>query len=74
MKVTSVPDKGDRLFSFVLALFVDEGREQEVKTHQLLQLPAQFHSLPPQAVEIIVCKVKPIDAEANWNPKVRLTD
>ncbi|KAJ8002842.1 hypothetical protein DPEC_G00163170 [Dallia pectoralis] len=70
VRVTSVPDKGDRLFSSVRALFVDEGREQEVKSHQLLQLPAQFHLLPPQAREIVVCRAMPIDAEVDWNPKV----
>uniref|UniRef100_A0A3P9A9P5 RNA helicase n=1 Tax=Esox lucius TaxID=8010 RepID=A0A3P9A9P5_ESOLU len=70
VRVTSAPDKGDRLFNSVRALFLDEGREQEVKAHQLLQLPAQFHSLPPQALEIVVCRAMPIDAEVDWNPKV----
>ncbi|KAL0968592.1 hypothetical protein UPYG_G00268950 [Umbra pygmaea] len=70
VQVTSVPDKGECLFSSVRALFLDEGREQEVKSHQLLQLPAQFHSLPPQALELVVCRAMPIDAEVDWNPKV----
>ncbi|XP_030648181.1 LOW QUALITY PROTEIN: putative ATP-dependent RNA helicase TDRD12 [Chanos chanos] len=70
VRVTEVPDKGDRLFSSVTAHFLDEGRTQEVKSHQLFQLPTQFHQLPPQAVEIIVCRVQPIDGEVHWNPKV----
>ncbi|XP_013981048.2 putative ATP-dependent RNA helicase TDRD12 isoform X1 [Salmo salar] len=70
VRVTSVPDKGEWMFCNVRALFLDEGREQEVKSHQLLQLPAQFHTLPPQALEIIVCRAMPIDAEVKWNPKV----
>ncbi|CDQ65338.1 unnamed protein product [Oncorhynchus mykiss] len=70
VRVTSVPDKGEWMFCSVRALFLDEGREQEVKSHQLLQLPAQFHTLPPQALEIIVCRAMPIDAEVKWNPKV----
>uniref|UniRef100_A0A4W5N7R5 RNA helicase n=1 Tax=Hucho hucho TaxID=62062 RepID=A0A4W5N7R5_9TELE len=70
VRVTSVPDKGEWIFYSVRALFLDEGREQEVKSHQLLQLPAQFHILPPQALEIIVCRAMPIDAEVKWNPKV----
>lgn len=61
------------MFCNVRALFLDEGREQEVKSHQLLQLPAQFHTLPPQALEIIVCRAMPIDAEVKWNPKVSYT-
>lgn len=65
-----VPDKGEQLFSSVTACFIDEGRTQEVKSHQLLQLPAQFQDLPDQAVEIILCRVQPVDGEVDWNPKV----
>ncbi|XP_067091248.1 putative ATP-dependent RNA helicase TDRD12 [Osmerus mordax] len=70
VQVTVVLEQGERLFCSVQARFLDEGREQEVKGHQLLQLPPQFHSLPPQALEIILCRVKPIDGEVDWNPKV----
>ncbi|KAM8751496.1 putative ATP-dependent RNA helicase TDRD12 [Acanthopagrus schlegelii] len=70
VKLLSVPDRGDRLFFSVFARFIDIGKEEEVKSHQILQLPEQFHSLPDQAVEIIVCRVKPTDAETNWHPKV----
>ena len=73
VQVTVVPERGERLFLSVQARFLDEGREQEVKAHQLLQLPPQFHSLPPQALEIILCRVKPIDGEVDWNPKVFVT-
>ncbi|KAK2834813.1 hypothetical protein Q7C36_015514 [Tachysurus vachellii] len=68
--VTKVPEKGDRLFNSVTARFVDVGHTQEVKSHQLLQLPSQFHSLPGQAVEVILCRTQPIDGEMDWNPKV----
>ncbi|XP_047675813.1 putative ATP-dependent RNA helicase TDRD12 isoform X2 [Tachysurus fulvidraco] len=68
--VTKVPEKGDRLFNSVTARFVDVGHTQEVKSHQLLQLPSQFQSLPGQAVEIILCRTQPIDGEMDWNPKV----
>lgn len=70
--MTKVPDKGDRLFSSVEVRFVDEGRIQEVKSHQLLPLPPEFQSLPGQAVEIILCRAQPIDGEMDWNPKVTL--
>lgn len=70
--MTEVPDKGDRLFRTVTARFVDEGRIQEVKIHQLLQLPLEFQSLPGQAVEIILCRAQPSDGEMDWNPKVTL--
>lgn len=70
--MTKVPDKGNQLFYTVTAYFVDEGRTQEVKSHQLLQLPDAFQNLPGQAVEIILCRAKPIDGELDWNSKVLL--
>ncbi|XP_039931610.1 putative ATP-dependent RNA helicase TDRD12 [Hirundo rustica] len=50
--------------------YIDEGRTSQVNNDQLLHLPAKFQSLPPQAVEIVVCGVKPIDNEVEWNPEV----
>ncbi|XP_049579766.1 putative ATP-dependent RNA helicase TDRD12 isoform X2 [Syngnathus scovelli] len=73
VKVLSVTDNKGRLFFSVLARFIDIGKEAEVKSHQILRLPEEFHSLPGQAVEMIVCQVKPCDAEANWHPKVTRT-
>uniref|UniRef100_A0A8C4GVY8 RNA helicase n=1 Tax=Dicentrarchus labrax TaxID=13489 RepID=A0A8C4GVY8_DICLA len=70
VKILSVPDRGDRLFFSVLVRFIDVGKEEEVKSHQILQLPEKFHALPGQAVEIIVCRVKPADSETDWHPKV----
>ncbi|XP_067349996.1 putative ATP-dependent RNA helicase TDRD12 [Channa argus] len=69
VKVLSVPARGDRLFFNVLVQFIDVGKEEVVKSHQILQLPEQFHTLPSQAVEIIIGRVKPVDAEADWHPK-----
>uniref|UniRef100_A0A671RUS0 RNA helicase n=1 Tax=Sinocyclocheilus anshuiensis TaxID=1608454 RepID=A0A671RUS0_9TELE len=70
VRVMEVPEKGEQLFSSVTACFIDEGRTQEVKSHQLLQLPPQFQDLPGQAVEIILCRAQPVDGEVVWNPKV----
>ncbi|XP_054444946.1 putative ATP-dependent RNA helicase TDRD12 [Pteronotus mesoamericanus] len=53
-----------------LVKFIDEGRTGLVTRDQLLHLPENFHALPPQAVEFIVCRVKPADNEIEWNPKV----
>uniref|UniRef100_A0AAR2LIF5 RNA helicase n=1 Tax=Pygocentrus nattereri TaxID=42514 RepID=A0AAR2LIF5_PYGNA len=68
--VIKVPEKGDQLFNSVIVHYIDEGRKQEVKSHQLLQLPLEFQSFPGQAVEIILCRIKPIDGEMDWNPRV----
>ncbi|XP_005588803.3 putative ATP-dependent RNA helicase TDRD12 [Macaca fascicularis] len=54
----------------ILVEFIDEGRTGLVTRDQLLYLPEHFHALPPQAVEFIVCRVKPADNEMEWNPKV----
>lgn len=56
----------------VLVKFIDEGRTGLVATDQLLNLPESFSAIPPQAVEFIVCRVKPTDGEMEWNPKVSL--
>ncbi|XP_068595028.1 putative ATP-dependent RNA helicase TDRD12 [Brachionichthys hirsutus] len=70
VKVLSISERGEGLFFSVFVCFVDVGKEEEVRSHQILQLPDQFIPLPAQAVEIIVCGVKPVDAEINWHPKV----
>ncbi|KAM5134210.1 putative ATP-dependent RNA helicase TDRD12 [Callospermophilus lateralis] len=54
----------------ILIKFIDEGRTGLTTRNQLLHLPENFHTLPPQAVEFIVCRVKPADGEIEWNPKV----
>nr|XP_060644004.1 putative ATP-dependent RNA helicase TDRD12 isoform X1 [Anolis sagrei ordinatus] len=64
------PKEGKGLFYSVDVKYIDEGRTGQVQNYQLLSLPEHFQILPPQAVEFIVCRVKPIDNEAEWNPKV----
>lgn len=70
VKIISLPDNnGGPIFS-IFVHFIDVGKEVTVTSLQILQLPDQFHTLPGQATEIIVCRVKPVDAETNWHPKV----
>ncbi|XP_010189780.1 PREDICTED: putative ATP-dependent RNA helicase TDRD12, partial [Mesitornis unicolor] len=64
------PEEKKNVFFNVKIKFIDEGRTSQVQSYQLLHLPAEFQSLPPQAVEFVVCRVKPIDNEMEWNPKV----
>ncbi|XP_019360826.1 PREDICTED: putative ATP-dependent RNA helicase TDRD12 [Gavialis gangeticus] len=64
------PKEENGFFYNVTIKYVDEGRTGQVQGHQLFPLPAEFQSLPPQAVEFIVCRVKPIDNETEWNPKI----
>ncbi|NXR78169.1 DDX17 helicase, partial [Pycnonotus jocosus] len=70
VQVIETPAKDEENVCKVTIKYIDEGRTSQVNTDQLLHLPAKFQSLPPQAVEIVVCRVKPIDNEAEWNPKV----
>ncbi|XP_035986741.1 putative ATP-dependent RNA helicase TDRD12 isoform X1 [Fundulus heteroclitus] len=70
VKILSIPNRGEGLFYNVLVQFIDVGMEGDVKSHQLLELPEQFHSLPNQAIEMVICRVKPVDAEIEWHPKV----
>ncbi|XP_063814435.1 putative ATP-dependent RNA helicase TDRD12 isoform X2 [Pseudophryne corroboree] len=50
--------------------YIDDGKVDEVLGNNLLPLPPAFHMLPPQCMEFIVCRVKPIDNEDKWDPKV----
>ncbi|KAM8982960.1 putative ATP-dependent RNA helicase TDRD12 [Ara ararauna] len=64
------PKEEENLFFSVKIKYIDEGRTSQVQSCQLLHLPARFQCLPPQAVEFVVCRVKPIDKEIEWNPEV----
>uniref|UniRef100_A0A8C3NQ66 RNA helicase n=1 Tax=Cyanoderma ruficeps TaxID=181631 RepID=A0A8C3NQ66_9PASS len=70
VQVVETPAKDEENVCKVTIKYIDEGRTSQVNSDQLLHLPAKFQNLPPQAVEIIVCRVKPIDNEVEWNPKV----
>uniref|UniRef100_A0A3B5KA52 RNA helicase n=1 Tax=Takifugu rubripes TaxID=31033 RepID=A0A3B5KA52_TAKRU len=70
VKILSVSDRSDRLFSSNVVWFIDVGKTEEVKSYQLLELPQRYHSVPSQAVEMIVCGVRPADSEKDWHPKV----
>lgn len=66
------PKEESCLFHTVQIKYIDEGRGGQVQNYHLLKLPEKFQALPPQAVEFIVCRVKPIDNEIEWNPKVSI--
>ncbi|XP_069919365.1 putative ATP-dependent RNA helicase TDRD12 [Oryctolagus cuniculus] len=71
VQVLEMSQKEDTcVLNSVLVRFVDEGRTGLVPREQLWRLPEQFCTLPPQAVEFVVCRVKPADNEVEWNPKV----
>uniref|UniRef100_A0A8C0H6W0 RNA helicase n=1 Tax=Chelonoidis abingdonii TaxID=106734 RepID=A0A8C0H6W0_CHEAB len=71
VQVLEIPPKEENCFFYNVTIrYIDEGRTGQVQVHRLFHLPTRFQILPPQAVEFIVCRVKPIDNEIEWNPKV----
>ncbi|XP_075694549.1 putative ATP-dependent RNA helicase TDRD12 [Rhinoderma darwinii] len=50
--------------------YVDDGKTEEISVHMIFLLPPAFQSIPPQCREFLVCRVKPIDNEEMWDPKV----
>uniref|UniRef100_K7G2L7 Putative ATP-dependent RNA helicase TDRD12 n=1 Tax=Pelodiscus sinensis TaxID=13735 RepID=K7G2L7_PELSI len=71
VQVLDIPPKEENcLFHNVVIKYIDEGRIGQVQGHELFHLPARFQVLPSQAVEFIVSRVKPIDNEIEWNPKI----
>lgn len=70
VKVLAVAHSSHQLFSTARVLYIDVGRTEEVKSYQILELPQRYHDLPGQAVEMVVCCVRPADGEKDWHPKV----
>ncbi|NWH69733.1 P23A protein, partial [Piaya cayana] len=70
VQVVEMPSKEEKKVFSIKIKYIDEGRISQAQNDQLLHLPARFQCLPPQAVEFIVCRVKPLDNETEWNPQV----
>ncbi|ESO90820.1 hypothetical protein LOTGIDRAFT_233600 [Lottia gigantea] len=49
--------------------YIDYGTQKDVLCSQLLFLPPLLKVYPPQAVEVYLCRVKPIDNDSEWTPK-----
>ncbi|XP_075182234.1 putative ATP-dependent RNA helicase TDRD12 [Anomaloglossus baeobatrachus] len=56
--------------SYALVQYIDDGKTDKIPVHTLFLLPPAFQSVPAQFREFIVCRVKPIDNEDKWDPKV----
>ncbi|XP_067854083.1 putative ATP-dependent RNA helicase TDRD12 isoform X2 [Heptranchias perlo] len=71
VQLVALPQKAESaVLSNAGVKYIDSGQTRQVMHKQLLELPAKFQVLPPQAVEFIVCRVKPIDNEMDWNPQL----
>ncbi|KAM3920639.1 putative ATP-dependent RNA helicase TDRD12 [Leptodactylus fuscus] len=56
--------------SYAHVQYIDNGKLDEIPLHMLFLLPPMFQSFPPLFREFIVCRVRPIDNEDRWDPKV----
>ncbi|XP_041047623.1 putative ATP-dependent RNA helicase TDRD12 [Carcharodon carcharias] len=71
VQLIALPQKAESaVLSNARVKYIDNGQTGQVMQKQLLKLPAKFQVLPPQVVEFIICRVKPIDNEMDWNPQV----
>lgn len=52
---------------------VDEGKTQWVLCEQLKALRPCFQDIPFQAVEVILCRMLPVDKDTKFSPSVRLS-
>jgi superfamily II DNA/RNA helicase len=46
---------------------IDYGVNYYISTHELIKLPSSFKKLPPQALEVFFCDIRPIDMDLNWS-------
>ncbi|XP_060694323.1 putative ATP-dependent RNA helicase TDRD12 [Hemiscyllium ocellatum] len=71
VQLLALPEKAESaVLRSARVKYIDSGQTGLVMQKQLLKLPAKFQVLPPQVVEFIICRVKPIDNEMDWNPQV----
>ncbi|XP_062923054.1 putative ATP-dependent RNA helicase TDRD12 isoform X2 [Mobula hypostoma] len=71
VQLIGLPQKdGSPVLSSAEVKYIDSGQVGHVMQKNLFELPTKFQVLPPQIVEFIVCNVKPIDHEKDWNPQV----
>ncbi|CAH1780075.1 unnamed protein product [Owenia fusiformis] len=46
--------------------YLDEGRTEVVNQSQLYKLPDNLLEIPPQAVQVYLCRIKPYDMDIAW--------
>ncbi|VDI72626.1 aarF domain-containing kinase, partial [Mytilus galloprovincialis] len=49
--------------------FVDDGTEQKVEAKKLFDLPQKLKNISFQAVDVYICRIKPIDSDEDWTPR-----
>ncbi|KAL3859121.1 hypothetical protein ACJMK2_009353 [Sinanodonta woodiana] len=52
-----------------LVQFIDIGKEARVPADKLFYMPTHLKDIPPQAVEVFVCRIQPVDKDTEWTSK-----
>ncbi|XP_071092344.1 putative ATP-dependent RNA helicase TDRD12 [Haliotis cracherodii] len=52
--------------------YVDDGKTEIVDLCKLLTLPGHLKEVPYQAVEVYLCRVKPMDKDSEWTPRANM--
>ncbi|CAC5374487.1 TDRD12 [Mytilus coruscus] len=52
--------------------FVDDGTEQKVEAKKLFDLPQKLKNISFQAVDVFICRLKPIDSDEDWTPRASM--
>ena len=47
---------------------IDTGEMKVVYANQLLPLPTRLYQVPRQVVEMVCCRIKPVDRDYDWSP------
>ena len=47
---------------------IDTGEMKVVYANQLLPLPSHLYQVPRQVVEMVCCRIKPVDRDYDWSP------
>ena len=57
----------------LLVSCIDYGTKYKIHVFDLIRLPSRYKKLPPQAVEVYFCDIRPIDRDLNWSIASKLS-
>ncbi|KAK7873072.1 hypothetical protein R5R35_000356 [Gryllus longicercus] len=52
----------------ILVRYIDDGCRELIKAERLFELPPELIEIPPQCVDIFVCRLAPCDLDWSWGP------
>ena len=70
--VTQILKRDSLMAHEVIVQAIDYGAKYSIATSELIIIPDRFKNLPPQAVEVYLCNIRPIDCDLNWSSYSKL--